>query len=315
MSWCWIFFEPIGSSRTLRLRFIGACFMVHPRVAQAVSELWAVLKDLLWMVMNQLAAEPCSINKWVFPKIGVPQNGWFIMENPIKMDDLGAHLFLVQHPNQGLTWFDMSFFGVTLQDAKRDGKLPEAVMPRILQRLAEPLLGTVEWCTGHRWVMQLVRFTRFAKEYPLLYPLQPLWLPWRSSWFGTDAQCTTRYLGWYATCQRKTWQDMGPTKAVSVPSFWFAKRYCVAASTPEAQLVMSTLWLGMIRMEDSESWKSLGLPAPPVAFDRLIHEAQAFGASWSFRRCCGLGGGMVCFSRPVFQMFLDKEVRHEWVIC
>ena len=23
--------------------------------------------------------------KWVFPKIGVPQNGWFVMENPIKM--------------------------------------------------------------------------------------------------------------------------------------------------------------------------------------------------------------------------------------
>ena len=27
-------------------------------------------------------------------KIGVPQNGWFTMEHPIKMDDLAVPLFL-----------------------------------------------------------------------------------------------------------------------------------------------------------------------------------------------------------------------------
>ena len=32
---------------------------------------------------------------WVFPKIEVPQNGWYIMEKPIKMDDLGVQCTII----------------------------------------------------------------------------------------------------------------------------------------------------------------------------------------------------------------------------
>ena len=55
-----------------------------------------------WYVMASSYVHPEDGGRtWVFPKIGIPQNGWFIMENPIKTDDWGGsaifgntHIFL-----------------------------------------------------------------------------------------------------------------------------------------------------------------------------------------------------------------------------
>ena len=44
--------------------------------------------DLFGLMFSGLL-KTIIISIWVFPKIGVPQNGWYILENLIKMDDLG----------------------------------------------------------------------------------------------------------------------------------------------------------------------------------------------------------------------------------
>ena len=43
--------------------------------------------------LKQNFIQKLSPDIWGFPEIGVPQNGWFIRENPIKLDDLGVPLF------------------------------------------------------------------------------------------------------------------------------------------------------------------------------------------------------------------------------
>ena len=81
-------------------------------------------------------------NIWVFPKIGVPQNGWFIMDNSIKMDDLGVPLFLEtstsQHQQGELPFKRLRHVFLAEALAALDGSQ--------LQVAEAPRQNTVPWC-------------------------------------------------------------------------------------------------------------------------------------------------------------------------
>ena len=52
--------------------------------------------------------EGTNITRWLFPKMVVPQDGWFIMENHIKMDDLGGKPTILGNTHLYLTTWEFS---------------------------------------------------------------------------------------------------------------------------------------------------------------------------------------------------------------
>ena len=81
LAWCKRLREHKG---TMWTQFIWLTGCMPERRHHAATLKMKTLQSARQPAMQRL------LHKWGFPKIRVPQNGWFIMENLIKMDDLGG---------------------------------------------------------------------------------------------------------------------------------------------------------------------------------------------------------------------------------
>ena len=88
---------------------LGFAFSSHVfKTLQSDSRTWP--RSLLWEQGSLLCKSIRWLSTWGFPKRGVPQNWWFIVGHPTKMDDLRVPLFM-ETPNiessQRIAWVTM----------------------------------------------------------------------------------------------------------------------------------------------------------------------------------------------------------------
>ena len=90
---------------------------------------------------------------WVFPKIGVPQNGWFIMDNLIKMDDFGVPLFSETSISYNYTYSKPSLLLQQLLHTSATRKTPGTSVFCINSNMARIIPACLRSCSNGVWVV------------------------------------------------------------------------------------------------------------------------------------------------------------------
>ena len=103
---------------------------------------------------------------WAFPKIGVPQNGWLIMENPIK-DDLGVPLFL-----ETPICFTLAKFDIPQNDGSQNVSPASNIVIIFAFQFVKFQRGYVK---EYEWRFQIAGLTNQMSK--LVYPVLKGWDP------------------------------------------------------------------------------------------------------------------------------------------
>ena len=76
--------------------FSSSCAATGSHVTHTIQDhhWWAFGILVLFTMSTCWWYKMCKTSIWVFPEMGVPQNGWFIKKNPFHMDDLGVPTFM-----------------------------------------------------------------------------------------------------------------------------------------------------------------------------------------------------------------------------